>query len=272
MNILICVKQVPDTTEIRIDPEKNVLIREGVPSVLNPFDGYALEAAARIKDDDPDTKLVALSMGPPQAEAALKECLSIAADKAYLVSGAAFGGSDTLATSYILSQAVKKLEEIEGKFDAIFCGKQAIDGDTAQVGPELAEHLDYPQVTYGLQAKATDSALQVKKETEGGYEVVEVKTPCLVTFTKPSWEVRYPTIPRKLAAERTDITVIGVDDLPDIDRTIIGLKGSPTRVKRTFVPQRQKDGIIIRKEKADDAAKELLNLLYDAGKLARKEG
>ena len=168
MNILVCVKQVPDTTEIKIDPVKNTLIRDGVPSIVNPFDGYALEAAARIKDKNPDTKIVVLSMGPPQATAALKECLAIAADKAYLVSGRTFGGSDTLATSYILYNAVKKVEELEGaKFDAIFCGKQAIDGDTAQVGPELAEHLGYPQVTYGLEAEVDGDMLKVKKEVGG---------------------------------------------------------------------------------------------------------
>mgnify|MGYP000015343360 CR=1 FL=1 len=147
MNILVCVKQVPDTTEIKIDPVKNTLIRDGVPSIVNPFDGYALEAAARIRDKNPDTRIVVLSMGPPQATAALKECLAIAADKAYLVSGRTFGGSDTLATSYILYNAVKKVEELEGaKFDAIFCGKQAIDGDTGQTAPSIAEHLGVSQV------------------------------------------------------------------------------------------------------------------------------
>ena len=169
MKILLCVKQVPDTTEIRIDPVKNVLIREGVPSILNPFDSYALEAAAKIKDKEPGTRIVVLSMGPMQAQAALRECLSIAADKAYLVSGKGFGGSDTLATSYILSQAIRKIEKEEGPFDAIFCGKQAIDGDTAQVGPEIAEHLGYPQVTYGLEAEKEGELLKVRRETEGGY-------------------------------------------------------------------------------------------------------
>ena len=138
MKILICVKQVPDTNEIKIDPVTNTLIRDGVPSIVNPFDGYALEAAARIKDNAPDTEIVVLSMGPQQAETALRECLAIAADRAYLVTDRIFGGSDTLATSYILSKAVEKVEELEGsKFDAVFCGKQATDGDTAQVGPEL---------------------------------------------------------------------------------------------------------------------------------------
>ena len=147
MNILVCIKQVPDTTEIKIDPVKNTLIREGVPSIVNPFDTYALEAAARIKDANPDAKIVVVTMGPPQAEKALRECLAIAADKAYLVTDRKFGGSDTLATSYVLRKTVEKLETLEGKFDAIFCGKQAIDGDTGQVGPELAEWLDIPQVT-----------------------------------------------------------------------------------------------------------------------------
>ena len=176
MNILLCVKQVPDTADIRIDPVKNVLIRKGVPSILNPFDSYALEAAARIKDRDPATKIVALSMGPAQADAVLRECLAIAADSAYLVSGRAFGGSDTLATSYILAEAIKLVSEKEGPFDAVFCGKQAIDGDTAQVGPEIAEHLGIPQVTYGLEAEVAGDALHVRRETETGYAVVEVKT------------------------------------------------------------------------------------------------
>ena len=159
MNILVCMKQVPDTTEIKIDPVTNTLIRDGVPSIVNTFDAFALEAAARIKDKNPDTKIVVVSMGPEQAKVALKECLAIAADKAYLVSDRAFGGSDTLATSYILSNAIQKIEELEGKFDAIFCGKQAIDGDTAQVGPEIAEHLGYPQVTYALEAEADGNRL-----------------------------------------------------------------------------------------------------------------
>lgn len=240
MKILICVKQVPDTADIKIDPVKNVLIRKGVPSILNPFDGNALEAAARIKDKDPDTEIIVLSMGPAQAEAMLRECLSIAADKAYLISGRSFGGSDTLATSYILAEGIKAVEEKEGPFDAVFCGKQAIDGDTAQVGPEIAEHLGLPQITYGLEAEVNGDALEVRRETEDGYAVVSAKMPCLVTFTKPSFEVRYPTIPRKLQADEADITILSEEDLPSLDPSKIGLNGSPTRVKKTYVPSRQK--------------------------------
>lgn len=264
MNMLVCVKQVPDTTEIKIDPVKNTLIREGVPSIVNPFDGYALEAAARIKDADPSAKIVVLSMGPEQAKAALKECLAIAADKAYLVSDRAFGGSDTLATSYIISETIKKVEELEGKFDIIFCGKQAIDGDTAQVGPEIAEHLNYPQVTYALEAEAEGDRLKVKKEVEEGAEIIGISMPCVVTFTKPAWDPRYPTVKRKLAANRADIPTLGEDAFPEIDTTRIGLKGSPTHVKKTFVPQKKTGGIKIKEETAAESAAKLFQLLNDA--------
>lgn len=264
MNILVCVKQVPDTTVIKIDPVKNTLIRDGVPSILNPFDGYALEAAARIKDKLPDTKIVVVSMGPEQAKAALKECLSIAADKAYLVSSRVFGGSDTLATSYILSQAIEKLEELEGRFDAIFCGKQAIDGDTAQVGPEIAEHLGLPQVTYGLEAEAEGDMLKVKKETEEGAQLIAVKMPCLITFTKPAWDPRYPNIKRRMAANRAEIPTLGENDFPALDTTQIGLKGSPTHVKKTFVPQKKSGGMKIKEGTQEESARVLYQVLRDA--------
>lgn len=264
MNVLVCVKQVPDTTEIKIDPVTNTLIRKGVPSIVNPFDGYALEAAARLKDKDPDINITVVSMGPEAAKEALKECLAVAADDAYLVSGRGFGGSDTLATSYILSEAIKKIEEEKGvKFDAIFCGKQAIDGDTAQVGPEIAEHFDYPQVTYGLTCEATDGkdGLVVVQEGDGDTKKIEVPYPCLVTFTKPSFEPRYPTIKRKLAARKKPINVIGEEDLPNIDKSKIGLKGSPTRVKKTFVPEKREAGLIINEEEAVDSVNKLVDEL-----------
>ena len=265
MNILVCVKQVPDTTEIKIDPVKNTLIREGVPSIVNPFDGYALEAAARIKDKDPDTKIVVLSMGPEQAKAALKECLAIAADSAYLVSDRAFGGSDTLATSYIISQSIRLVEEKEGvKFDAIFCGKQAIDGDTAQVGPEVAEWLGYPQVTYGLEAEATEGGLKVRAEAEDGVDVIGIQFPCVVTFTKPAWDPRYPTIKRKMAANRAQIPTLTAAEFPAIDTTRIGLKGSPTHVKKTFVPQKKSGGVKIKEETVEESVNKLIGLMSEA--------
>lgn len=264
MNILVCVKQVPDTTEIKIDPVTNTLIREGVPSIVNTFDGYALEAAARIKDKDPDCKIVVVSMGPEQAKVALTECIAIAADKAYLVSDRAFGGSDTLATSYILSNAIKKIEETEGKFDAIFCGKQAIDGDTAQVGPEIAEHLGYPQVTYALEIEADGDKMKALKEGEFGNMYIGVKTPCVVTFTKPSFDPRFPTIKRKLAAKKAVIDTLTKEEIPEIDGGKIGLKGSPTRVKSTFVPEKKKGGIKIKEESGEESAKKLAGMLSEA--------
>ena len=264
MNILVCMKQVPDTTEIKINPETNTLMREGVPSIVNTFDAYALEAAARIKDKNPDSKIVVVSMGPEQAKAALKECLAIAADKAYLVSDRVFGGSDTLATSYILSNAIKKIEELEGKFDAIFCGKQAIDGDTAQVGPELAELLDYPQVTYALEATNADGTLHILKEGEDGNYLIGVKTPCLITFTKPAFDPRFPTIKRKMAARKAVIESLTSAELTAIDPARAGLKGSPTKVKKTFVPPRKEAGVVIKEETGEESAQKLFTLLSEA--------
>ncbi len=265
MNMLVCVKQVPDTTEIRIDPVKNTLIRDGVPSIVNPFDGYALEAAARIKDKDPSSKIVVLSMGPEQAKAALKECLAVGGDKAYLVCDRVVAGSDTLATSYILSCAIKKLEEIEGKFDIIFCGKQAIDGDTAQVGPEIAEHLGLPQVTYALEVFAEGDKLSVNKETEDGIEVIGVQTPCLITVTMPSFSPRYPTVKSKMAANRAEIAQICSDDMPEMDRVRVGLKGSPTKVKKTFTPPVKSGGVKIHEDDNAATAKKLFDTLVADG-------
>jgi len=264
MNILVCIKQVPDTTEIKIDPVKNTLIRDGVPSIVNPFDTYALEAAARIKDNDPDAKIVVVTMGPPQAEKALRECLAIAADKAYLVTDRAFGGSDTLATSYVLRKTVEKLEGIEGKFDAIFCGKQAIDGDTGQVGPELAEWLDIPQITNCWEVEVAGDSLKAKKQTDEGFEITAAKMPCLITYTQPAWEVRYPNIKRKLAANKAEIPQISVADLADIEEVRLGLNGSPTKVKKSFVPPKREGGIKIEEETPEEGAKKLFKMLNDA--------
>ena len=262
MNILVCIKLVPDTTEIKIDPVNKTLIRDGVPSIVNPFDAYALELAARIKDKDPSAKITLVCMGPPQATNALKECLAVGGDDAFLVSGREFGGSDTLATSYILSTAVKKLEETQGKFDLIFCGKQAIDGDTAQVGPEMAEHLDLPQVTYAVEAEVDGDKIKVKKEVEDGFEVIGAAMPCLITVTKPSFDPRYPTIKSKMAANRKEIPTIAFADLEaTIDSTRIGLKGSPTKVKKTFTPDVKTGGVKIQEETNADSAKKLFAAL-----------
>ena len=193
MNIFVCAKQVPDTNEIKIDPVTNTLIRKGVPSILNTYDAFALEQALRIKDKDPEVKITVISMGPSQADPMLRDCLAVGADNAYLVTDRKFGGSDTLATSYIISEAIKKVAETEGKPDMVFCGLQAIDGDSAQVGPEIAEHLDLPQVTYGYTAEVNEEGLKVLKEVEGGALEIQMTLPALVTFTKyGDEELRYP--------------------------------------------------------------------------------
>jgi len=262
MNILVCIKQVPNTQAISIDPETNTLIREGVESIVNIYDGYALEAAARLKDNDPDIKIHALCMGPPQAESALRECLSISADEAYLATDKRFSGSDTLATSYILSECIKKIEADNGiRFDLIFCGKQAIDGDTAQVGPQIAECLDLPQITYGLTCEIKGNELHVLRETEEGKEIVAARLPCLVTLTKPGFEPRFASVKRKFAAKKLEIRQISADDLPCIDSAKIGLKGSPTQVRRTFVPQAKKGGVIFTEGVVAESVAKLAKLL-----------
>ena len=266
MEILVCVKQVPDTAEVKIDPVKHTVIRAGVPNIFNPFDQNALEAALQMKDADKDVKITLLSMGPDQAKDVLREGLAMGADDAYLLSDRKLGGSDTLATGYALAQAIKKIAADKGieQFDIILCGKQAIDGDTAQVGPEIAEHLGLPQVTYALEAELTDDGLTILKECEDANQKIAVSLPCLVTFTKPSFDPRYPTIKRKLAANRAEIPVLGEDAFPDIDKTRIGLKGSPTHVKKSFVPPRKQGGVMIKEESNTASAQKLVAMLSEA--------
>lgn len=264
MKILVCVKQVPDTTEIKIDPVTNTLIRAGVPSIVNPFDAYALEIAARIKDANLGTEITLLSMGPDQAKDALRECLAVGGDKAYLCSDRKFGGSDTLATSYILASAIKAIEAKEGKFDIIFGGKQAIDGDTGQVGPEIAAHMGLPQVTYASEVNIDGDSVIVKRESDQGYDRISVQKPAVITVVKTAFEPRYPSIKSKMAARKKEITVITADDMPKIDLTRCGLKGSPTKVKKTFTPVRNKTCVKIAEEAVADSAIKLVGLLADA--------
>lgn len=264
MNILVCVKQVPDTAEIKIDPVTSTLIRVNVPSIVNPFDVYALEMAVRVKEQNPGTRITLLSMGPEQAREALRSCLAVGADQAYLLSDRAFGGSDTLATSYILFRGIKALEKEQGVFDLIFCGKQAIDGDTGQVGPELAERLGYPQATSAVEANVKKDVIKVKRETEDGYEVIEIELPALVTVTKTSYEPRLPSMKSKVTANKAVITILTSKDL-DIDLDRIGLKGSPTKVQKTFIPQLKKDGVKIKEDTNEASARKLAVLLSAAG-------
>ncbi len=259
MNIVVCVKQVPDTTEIRIDPVKNTLIRTGVPSIMNPFDKNAVETGLRLKDQY-GGKVTVISMGPPQAKAVLREALSMGADDAYLVTDRAFGGSDTYATSYILSQAIRKL----GPFDVILGGKQAIDGDTGQTAPSIAEHLDAARLTYVLDLKVENGKVIARRQVEEGIEVIETKFPILCTVTKESNKPRYATIKGKLASLKAEIGEITLSDLPEADTTKMGLKGSPTKVKATFTPKRNACGVTIVGNSPKELAVSLVDKLADA--------
>lgn len=264
MNICVCIKQVPDTNEIRIDPVTHTLIRAGVPSIVNPFDTYALEAAVRLKEKL-GGRVVVISMGPPQAAEAIRACLAVGADEGYLISGRKFGGSDTLATSYILSEAIKSVEKIEDlKFDLILSGKQAIDGDTAQVGPEIAEHLGLPQITYALGIDEEDNEIRVKRDCEKGYDIISVQLPAVVTVVRLPYEPRYPSIGPWLESKKRTIPVLSEQDLTTIDLTKCGLNGSPTKVKKSYTPVREKSGVIISKTPADEAAAKVTELLADA--------
>lgn len=264
MNILVCIKQVPDTTEIKIDPVTNTLIRSGVPSIVNPYDAYALETAVRLKEEHGGSVTV-LSMGPEQAGAALRTCLAVGADNAFLLSDRAFSGSDTLATSFILSEAVRYLESKMGTFSLILCGRQAIDGDTAQVGPEMAEHLKRPQLTCAFDLSFEPGGVIAKRESEDGYDRIFCELPAIVTVIRISGEVRLPSVRSRMQANRASIGTISAESLR-IDLCRCGLKGSPTRVKRTFTPVRAKTGILIRGASAEEAAKRLIVFL-DSEKL-----
>lgn len=258
MEILVCIKQVPDTSEVKIDPITNTLIRQGVPSIVNPFDKNALEAALQLKDKH-GGKVTVISMGPPQAKDALKECLAMGADHAILISDRAFGGSDTLATSYTLAAAIRKI----GTYDIIFCGKQAIDGDTAQVGPEIAEHLGIAQITYVAKIEVDGDNVLVEREYEEGNGIIKAKIPLLISVVKSINEPRYPTVKGTMKANRTGIPVWTMADL-EVDEQKLGLKGSPTQVRRIFTPPQRTEGVIIQKSTARESVAVLIQKLSDA--------
>ncbi len=265
MNLLVCIKQVPDTTQIKIDPVKHTLIREGVPAIVNTFDTYALETALRIKDAV-GGKVTVITMGIPKAQDALRECLAAGADEAYLITDRAFGGSDTLATSKILSTAINYLEEQAGKpFDVIFCGKQAIDGDTGQVGPEIAQHLDRPLVSYAVEVEVSeDDTLKCKRESDDGYDYFAVGTGCIITINKTAYDLRFPNFKTIRFARSAEIKVLTSAEVV-VDPAERGLKGSPTKVVKTYTPRHEKNGMKIEGEDAVTAANKLTQLLSDAG-------
>ena len=258
MNIIVCVKQVPDTNEVRINQETGTLIRDGVPSIINPDDKNAIEGALALKDIH-GGQVTILSMGPPQAKEALKEALAMGADEAILLSDRAFAGSDTWATSTILAAAIEAI----GNYDLVFCGRQAIDGDTAQVGPETAEFLNIPQVTYAKDIKVEGDRIRVTRFTEYGDYIIEGKMPLMLTAIKELNDPRLPSVRGIVKAYSTDnIKIWSIDDLK-IDSTQIGLKGSPTNVFRSFVPVKEKNSLMIEGQNGKEKAAILISKLSD---------
>ncbi|MFA6357130.1 MAG: electron transfer flavoprotein subunit beta/FixA family protein [Candidatus Omnitrophota bacterium] len=257
MNIIVCIKQVPETTEVRINPETNTLMREGVKAIINPFDMYAIEEAVRLKERF-GGKISVLTMGPPQADGALREAISMGADEGYLVCDRAFAGSDTWATSYTLAGAIKKL----GDYDLIICGKQASDGDTAQVGPGISTHLNIPQVTYVKKVEeATLKSMRVERMLEEGYEIIETPLPALLTVVKEINEPRIPSLKGLMRAKSAKITMLTQKEL-ELDPQQIGLCGSPTQVVKIFTPTPRIGGQILSGE-IPDIAKHLVDLIKD---------
>lgn len=228
MKIIVCIKQVPDTTEVKLDPVTGTLIRDGVPSIINPDDKGGLELALELKDKY-GAEVTVITMGPLQAEAVLREAFAMGADKAILLTDRKFAGADTLATSNAIAGAIRTLD-----YDLVITGRQAIDGDTAQVGPQIAEHLDIPQVTY-LQSLKYDgkNTFTIRKATEDGYQIVAVDSPCLVTVLSTANKARYMTVRGIVEAFDKTIEVWGADKI-DVEESKLGLKGSPTKVKKAF--------------------------------------
>lgn len=263
MKVIVLIKQVPDTTEVRIDRETNTLVREGVPSIINPFDMYAIEEGLRVREAAGEGSVTVMSMGPPQVETALREALALGVDEAVLLSDRAFAGSDTWSTSYTLSAGIRKI----GEFDLVLCGKQAIDGDTAQVGPGVAQFLGVPQVTYARRLTIEGGRATVERMLEDGYDVLRVPLPAVVTVVKEINEPRLPSLKGKMAARKAEITVWGADDL-DVDRAELGLDGSPTRVVRVFAPEERAGGTVFEGEvedTVDSLVRELVPILKGEG-------
>lgn len=263
MNIVICVKQVPGTTEVKMNKETNTIIREGVESIINPFDTYAVEEGLRIREKS-GGKVTVLSMGIPSVAELLKDTIALGADDAVLLSDRAFAGSDTLATAYALSMGVKKI----GDVDLIICGKQATDGDTAQVGPSLAEKLGLPHTTYVRKIEEiTDNSIRCQRMTEDGFEIIEMPLPAVITVVKEINEPRLPSIKGMMRAKKAVINVWNADDIC-ADKNLCGLKGSPTQVVKTFVPVHDVKSEIIEGDalqQAEKLAEKLLSMQFPVG-------
>lgn len=261
MKILVCMKQVPDTSEVTLDPVTNTLIRKGVRSIINPDDKAGIEAALSLREEIGNSEVVVVSMGPPQAEIALREALAMGCDEAYLISDRKFGGSDTLATSTILAAALKKIG-----FDLIITGRQAIDGDTAQVGPQIAEHLGIPQVSYveEFSYDEKNKAMIVLRQFEDRYHKLRVKFPCLLTAISGYKEPRYITVAGVYDADRKIINRFSYEDLKEyLDESCIGLKGSPTKVVKSYTKEQKTKGTVLKGLTSNEAVEAIMARLKE---------
>jgi electron transfer flavoprotein beta subunit len=255
MNIIVCIKQVPDAKDVRLDPKTNTLAREGVQSIMNPFDRHAVEEAVRLKEQHGGTVTV-ISMGPPQAEAVLRDAVACGADEAVLVSDRAFAGADTWATTYTLGKAIEKI----GQYDLILCGKQAIDGDTAQVGPGLAKRLNIPYVSYVRKITGSDNnILSLHRLMDDGYDEVEMPLPGLITVVKEINEPRVPSLKGKMKAKSLNIRNMTAEDI-GADPDSIGLPGSTTQVVKVFAPEFRGERAML-EGTVDEQVEQLVNKL-----------
>ncbi|CDX34963.1 protein fixA; electron transfer flavoprotein beta-subunit (Beta-ETF) [Mesorhizobium plurifarium] len=276
MHIVVCIKQVPDSAQIRVHPVTNTIMRQGVPTIINPYDLFALEEALRLRDTY-GGEVTVLTMGPPMAEDALRKALGYGADRAVLLTDRYFAGSDTLATSYALSQAIAKVGETFGTPDIVFTGKQTIDGDTAQVGPGIAKRLDLMQLTYVAKIPSIDLAageIKVERRCEGGTQMLQSRLPCLITMLEGTNEVRRGSLEDALYAARSQVLRWSAADAGIDDLTRCGLRGSPTVVKRVFAPtaRAEKAALIDAAERnLRDLADELIAAILTRGPALEQE-
>ncbi|MEW5950562.1 MAG: electron transfer flavoprotein subunit beta/FixA family protein [Elusimicrobia bacterium] len=260
MKIIVCIKQVPDTTEVKINPETGTLIRTGVPSILNPYDHFALESALNLKKKHPGFTVDVISMGPPQAKAVVQFALALGADEGILLSDAAFAGSDTWATSYALSMAIKKI----GKADMIFCGMQAIDGDTAQVGPGIAQQLGLPQVTFCEHIEVEGKTIIAERHIDGGSETVELRAPALFTMIMPKdHPYAYPSFTQIYSASKKKFSIWNAQDI-GAESHYLGLKGSPTQVSKIYPPKKETETQFFNVSAAE-AAEKIVEIMKKEG-------
>lgn len=266
MHAVVCIKQVPDTTQVSINPQTGTIVRTGIPTIINPYDLPAIEAALRLKDAH-GLKVTLLTMGPPQAEKSLKEAMSYGCDNAILLTDKRFGGSDTLATTLIISTAIKKITDEINPVDLVFCGKQTIDGDTAQVGPGLARRLNYLQLTYVSKIDSFDplsKEIVVKRHIENGHQTVKGKVPALLTILGEHFQIRRATLDQLIQTAKYKPLVWTNDDM-GLDREEIGLKGSPTVVRKIFAPPKKERGEFKDNLNPEEAAQIIAGKLTEKG-------